>query len=194
MPKRVPECGHPDRRHWGHGLCRPCYTAAWIAQNPGRAAAYSATYRARHPERVSEQDAAYKRRNRDRIAERHAAWEAEHPGHRADWDARHPGLRDQWFERHPGYANAYTSASDNKQRARRYGSEPGDVTGADLLRLRAEACAYCGLMPAGGIDHILALSRGGSNTLDNVAPCCVACNKAKGARDVDEFLSARAAA
>ena len=43
-------------------------------------------------------------------------------------------------------------------------------------------CAYCGA-PAGTVDHVVPLARGGTNSLDNLVACCAECNASKGARD-----------
>lgn len=53
-------------------------------------------------------------------------------------------------------------------------------------------CFYCGLHtnPFGGsfcIDHMTPLSRGGSNDLTNLAPCCKHCNADKATMNVQEF-------
>lgn len=37
------------------------------------------------------------------------------------------------------------------------------------------------------IDHVVPLSRGGSNALDNLVPCCTSCNSSKGARLVADM-------
>ncbi|MFJ7176416.1 HNH endonuclease [Streptomyces massasporeus] len=53
--------------------------------------------------------------------------------------------------------------------------------------LRGDPCVYCGgLMEA--IDHILAVSRSGMDSWDNLAAICTSCNSSKGARDVLQFL------
>lgn len=41
---RVPECGHPERRHGGFGLCSACYTSMWRRDGP----------RDRRPSRVAD--------------------------------------------------------------------------------------------------------------------------------------------
>ena len=43
-------------------------------------------------------------------------------------------------------------------------------------------CAYCP-RPATTADHIVPVSKGGSNKLANLAPCCASCNRAKSNRD-----------
>ncbi|MFB9370092.1 RNA-guided endonuclease IscB [Kitasatospora albolonga] len=61
-----------------------------------------------------------------------------------------------------------------------------------LLERWNHRCAFCG---AGRvpfqIDHIRPRSSGGSNRISNLAPACAACNRAKAARSVEEFLTGR---
>ena len=45
------------------------------------------------------------------------------------------------------------------------------------------ACVYCGSHRLLGLDHRLALSNGGDNTIGNVAVCCRPCNSSKWRQD-----------
>lgn len=51
-------------------------------------------------------------------------------------------------------------------------------------------CRYCGARVAlsDHIDHVIPLSRGGSDDIDNLAAACVTCNISKGARTPEEWL------
>lgn len=46
-------------------------------------------------------------------------------------------------------------------------------------------CCYCG-NPASGVDHLLPQSRGGENTIENLASCCTQCNSRKGTKTPEE--------
>lgn len=50
-------------------------------------------------------------------------------------------------------------------------------------------CAACGSSDALEIDHIVPISRGGSSERDNLQALCESCNRAKGRRTMDEFIS-----
>lgn len=58
-----------------------------------------------------------------------------------------------------------------------------------LLEKWARRCAYCGQegVPL-QIEHIQPKSRGGTDRLRNLALACEPCNRAKGSRDIREFL------
>jgi len=62
-----------------------------------------------------------------------------------------------------------------------------------LVRNRDHAtCRYCGrYAPGGEVDHVIPLSRGGTDALDNLAWACAACNGSKGSKTVDEWEGAR---
>lgn len=45
------------------------------------------------------------------------------------------------------------------------------------------------LVKSRAVDHIIPLSRGGDNTLANVAPACSSCNSSKGNKSLDEFIT-----
>lgn len=50
-----------------------------------------------------------------------------------------------------------------------------------VFALMGDRCWLCGHPGATEIDHIVAVSRGGTNDLSNLAPAHKACNIAKGA-------------
>lgn len=73
------------------------------------------------------------------------------------------------------------------RRARRRGLELGwssHYTWAEVMRLflaLGKACAYCSEVIDGqpDPDHVVPLSRGGSNSITNILPCCSPCNSDK---------------
>lgn len=56
-----------------------------------------------------------------------------------------------------------------------------------LLVERGKACAYCGAPGEFQWEHIIPVSRGGPNTIDNMVLACASCNAAKGTRDPFEW-------
>jgi 5-methylcytosine-specific restriction endonuclease McrA len=83
-------------------------------------------------------------------------------------------------------------------RWRRKASErnaPGTFTWSEFMRLARRfdyCCAYCGDKP-GQLepDHVIPLSRGGSNSTTNLLPSCHACNTDKSANFLDEWAESR---
>lgn len=70
-----------------------------------------------------------------------------------------------------------------RKRRRRVSAAANDLTGAQWTAIKAAwlgVCAYCGA--TGGTlqrDCVMAISRGGRYTVDNVVPACAACNASK---------------
>lgn len=55
--------------------------------------------------------------------------------------------------------------------------------------METSVCQYCG-GNATGYDHVLALSRGGTDTDENKVPCCQECNRIKNDKPLVDFLNA----
>lgn len=55
----------------------------------------------------------------------------------------------------------------------------------DLCGKYDNKCLCCGEEKKLSVDHVIPLSRGGSNTIDNIQPLCVLCNSKKGTKDTD---------
>jgi 5-methylcytosine-specific restriction endonuclease McrA len=80
------------------------------------------------------------------------------------------------------------SAAKGANRTARIFGVPGTITGRQLLRLYAEyenRCVCCGKKGKLGPDHVIPLSRGGSNFINNIQPMLLSCNLRKGNRSTD---------
>jgi 5-methylcytosine-specific restriction endonuclease McrA len=79
-----------------------------------------------------------------------------------------------------------------RRRAREVGAR-GEFTWAEFMRIARKfnfCCAYCGGKPERlDPDHVVPLSRGGSNTPSNLLPTCAACNSSKGAMTLTEWAA-----
>lgn len=63
----------------------------------------------------------------------------------------------------------------------------------DKLAAHGYACTYCGRTDVQlSKDHVVPVSTGGSDHIDNIVPACRSCNSSKHARDVAVWLSNRA--
>jgi 5-methylcytosine-specific restriction endonuclease McrA len=92
--------------------------------------------------------------------------------------ARH--ARDDW--------SAMVRQYNNTRRARKLAAEvsgPLPFT-AYLDVIKSGPCVYCGAIAA-TVDHILPLSRGGHEILENLAPACQSCNSSKNDRLLTEW-------
>lgn len=52
----------------------------------------------------------------------------------------------------------------------------------ELVKQYDHRCAYCHEQKPLTVDHVKALSRGGSNDIGNIVPACRSCNSRKGAK------------
>lgn len=142
-------------------------------------------------ERYQEKTESYKIRNRqhyeehreEAIAKQHAYYQL----HREECIA----AVSHWQSEHPEICKAIHRNRNSKK------SVVGSFTPAEWLGKLEEfhnCCAYCGsptidiLESALTIDHIVPLSRGGSNFIDNIVPACSRCNFEKHTMTAEEFL------
>lgn len=95
----------------------------------------------------------------------------------------------QWQAEHPDRFAAILASRKANQRATRAGT-PGHISADDVQRVWAASpnCVVCGI--GRGLDHIVPLSRGGTNTPENLQNLCVRCNSYKGRRLPGEPLAA----
>jgi len=79
-----------------------------------------------------------------------------------------------------------------RRRKRRMDAADNDLTTAQWATIReawGDACAYCGASDAAlQRDCVLALSRGGRYTIDNIVPACRSCNASKSNEEVTRWL------
>lgn len=81
-----------------------------------------------------------------------------------------------------------------RRRARLLSAE-GDHSHEDwlhMLRIWGFACAYCDSGDRLTKDHVVPLSRGGSNSIGNIVPACLSCNSSKRDRLLIEWRRIKA--
>lgn len=139
-------------------------TQRWAAKNKARIAATAREYQQRNRDRIREYDRLRHQRTRDRDRELHRIWRSKNP---------HKVLQ----YRH-------------NRRGKRFRLDTVFVAElfAQLCDYYGNKCLRCGkpdvkLTP----DHIIPLSRGGSNDLFNIQPLCFSCNSAKGNRVIIDY-------
>lgn len=93
----------------------------------------------------------------------------------------------KWSKKNPAY---YALAAHNRRAlaakaGRMVTREQWDVI-VEVYRCR---CAYCGAKAKLTVDHVVALSKGGTHAPANLAPACKSCNSKKGTRDLDQLTT-----
>ena len=152
---RCPKCGHPST---GLYYCDPCNrkyrdrNAIWRRENAEDRRRKGKEYRAKNPDKTR----VWAKTSNDRRREAKNKWSKEHP----------ETCRRQWLMRRARKANA--KGVFTKEQVR------------DRMNLWGGRCAYCG-GEGKEVDHVIPLSRGGTNWPANFRPCCRKCNATKGA-------------
>lgn len=93
-------------------------------------------------------------------------------------------------------ANPDQKAEAARRRSERAGPARRLEMAAHAVRLRGslgDACRYCGeaLHGGGEVDHLTPVARGGTSQIGNLTLACTACNRAKLAKTLQEFLDWR---
>lgn len=102
-------------------------------------------------------------------------WAKNNPEKRAE-------IRKRWKLKNKDKVNYYA-----KLRIYREKNAEGFHTLSDLKEIRElwnNKCAYCRQAPAETIDHVVALTKGGTNDPSNLVPACFSCNSSKGNKPV----------
>src|SRR5690606_31916768 len=172
-------------------------------------------WRARNPEKVRDQGRTYYREHREQVLARTSAYHREHPDvqRRAwrDYKQRHrerllPLVRERaarwraqnrardvaassrWRKNNPERHKAIIWRRNAKLRALK-----GSFTAEDWSALKARydyRCLCCGRREPEivlSVDHVVPISLGGSNTIDNIQPLCKPCNSSKGNRHTTDY-------
>jgi 5-methylcytosine-specific restriction endonuclease McrA len=182
--------GHLSERFTTSYNCIACAavtTAAYAKAHPEQANARQKRYQKAHPE----VGLAYRQANKERLDLQRKAWKQANPDMvRANvrkWHASHPEVVKNWRKANP---EAYRAQVQTRHA--REASAEGKHTAADLkerLKQQKGRCAYCGvsIKTTWTVDHIIALSQGGSNWPHNIQLLCLKCNTSKQDADPIEF-------
>ena len=188
------------------------YQRSYYAENREVIQEQQQVYKEENGERIAEQKHEYYLENRERELERVKLWAQENPERRAEYLKR---WREENRLEQALYAAQYYRDNQEaiKARARAYYGEnadqyavyehtrrarelnaPGEFTREEWLeklRLFGRRCAWCGETIAGVIhrDHVIPLSKGGSNYIENIVPSCGTCNLRKKDKMPDEFIA-----
>jgi 5-methylcytosine-specific restriction endonuclease McrA len=148
---------------------------------PGGPSAYDAAYRAAHLEEHRAYMAVWRAGHREQIRAQKRAAYAAHP-QRAIERAR------RWVEENPSRRRAIAMAASANTRAAEAGAH-GRLSADDVTAMwrRQPHCLMCG--DGVGLDHVIPLSRGGSNTTGNIQNLCRRCNARKGTKLPEELVA-----
>ena len=98
-----------------------------------------------------------------------------------------------WYKENPERGKANAKVANHKRRAH-VAKVGGKFTKADIRNMymsQGARCYYCSVSieRVYHIEHMVPISRGGSNWIDNICLACVPCNRMKGIRTAKEFMN-----
>lgn len=107
----------------------------------------------------------------------------------ASWRRRNPKKR---YEYRKKYVEKYRDKvyQNNKNHAARKKGAVGTISLKEwrsIKRIYRYRCCYCGTPGPLTQDHVIPLSRGGSNQIGNIVPACRSCNSRKNDRYLSEW-------
>lgn len=160
-------------------------------------------YRLNHPDAFRRYRDDWRRKNPDKVAQCHADYQLRHRDRirkaSRDYARSHRAEKriqlKRWRQNNP----ERVKAAKARRRAREQLAE-GTFTCDDIWSIfvsQGECCAYCnkklywGVRRSITIDHIVPLSRGGTNYPENIALACLSCNSGKCDKTLDEWKSIR---
>ena len=175
------------RRHSGFFSCGAC---VYVVSVPGSGVMDHDAQRAKWRESAARYRATHKEAIRERrreIGENPEKKRARAARYRRKHAARAVDRTREWRDANRDRCRAHTRACNQRRRARLRGNAAPGVSPAQWDRVRAwwaGLCAYCLRRTGMTIDHVVAISRGGADSVRNVVPACGSCNASKGGRAV----------
>lgn len=128
--------------------------------------------------------------NKAKRAAYNAAHREVHSAKQRERRARNPEHHNVWYRAwYAGKGRPIMRANNSKRRALKKGSQ-GSYTAHEWKQLceqHGNTCARCGCSGPLTVDHIVPLTKGGSNFLSNLQPLCRPCNSSKGNREVVDY-------
>jgi len=155
---------------------------AWRLKYPGRRNASDKKYRDNHKEQQRIAYAKCYNAKKDFYKERVVKWRKEHQDAIKVIDKRY---REN---------NMDKVLTRNGNRRATLALALGTYANEEWVELKYSylgICPYCGEKIVGAThrDHVVPISRGGSNSIDNIVPCCAPCNYKKNDRPLIVFMA-----
>lgn len=201
--KRVTSFSYDKRRPEGRqSHCRACMAARvriYIRMNKEKVRVAKKLYYLRNVGKIKAKVRRYELKNRTRVRRAHQKW-VERNRDRAN------AYSNAWYYKNTDKCRESTSRWERQnpekvkakvhRRLAKLKAASGTFTGKQLKKVLGKygrCCVYCA-GPYEAIDHVIPLSRGGTNYPSNLRPCCSSCNSSKGSKLLSEWYGWKAAA
>ena len=177
--------GHLARRSAKKGICVECRNESfreWHARNLDRNRARGAAWREENIEKIRESQRAYEKINGEKRREKCRAY---HEKNRDDLLEK----KREWRKRNIERVRAYCRNRHARKAGANGSHTPLDI--AELMKEQKGKCACCRkkiTVKTRHVDHIIPLSKGGSNLRSNLQMLCPKCNLQKHASLPEVFF------
>jgi 5-methylcytosine-specific restriction endonuclease McrA len=182
--------------------CKACCKVArrnWYIDNRDHAIEYSKQWAIDNYEHVLAQHREWNKLNPEKKKQSNANWKANNRGvyltsrqrrYEKDADNRRSKSK-EWRDQHPEMVRIQWKTRQSRERASVGDHSPNDIR--VLYEDQCGQCAYCGirLFDSFHVDHVIPISKGGSNWPDNLALTCEYCNLSKKDKLLAEWQAIR---
>jgi|ERR1700676_518901 len=79
---------HPDKKHFGNGLCKPCHSKKYAKDHPKRMAIAKNKYAKINPEKIKIANIKWVKSNPKKVAAKQARWSRANPEKRSAYEAK----------------------------------------------------------------------------------------------------------
>lgn len=155
----------------------------WREENPERESERKRLWREANKEHIAEWGQRYREENKEQIEVAQRRYREENRDKRRLWREENKERIQRWWSENKDKRSEY----DKKRRARKSGAEGHHSVQEfrKLCTLYDNVCLCCGEVKPLTADHVVPLSQGGSDYIENIQPLCSLCNSTKSTKTID---------
>ena len=161
-------------REWREA--HPGYASKWLKENGERKGTTNRAWRENNKDRARETNQKWYANNAERVCENSRKWYKENRERKGE-------TQRLWRKENPEKYRAIVC----RRRARTAGGGGSHTEGEWLVVCASygNRCLCCGVGGKMTVDHVVPLSRGGSDSIGNLQPLCMTCNLKKATASTD---------